>query len=81
MELRPPRGRQLPAKPASRAKGVTTDPEHPGSGNEMTTNSPQNSKVDPAPPHYLVGMVGLCCPSDDPIVELIILRSAELWKP
>jgi len=37
--LRPPRGRQLPAKPASPADGVTTDPEAPQPASEVAADS------------------------------------------
>jgi transposase len=42
VELRPPRGRQLPAKPASRSEGVTPDlqPAKPASGTQEATTDP-----------------------------------------
>jgi transposase len=38
VELRPPRGRQLPVKPASRSDAVTPDPEDANPANEVTTD-------------------------------------------
>ena len=39
VELRPPRGRRLPAKPASRLAGVTPELEHPKPTGEMPADS------------------------------------------
>src|ERR1039457_3942140 len=49
VELRPPRGRQLPAKPASRSEGVTPTPgrQNSRSKREPPTSSRQNRPVGP----------------------------------
>jgi transposase len=50
--LRPPRGRRLPAKPASRAAKVTTDPETPKPASEVTTDSDEPASppaIEPEP--------------------------------
>jgi len=50
VDLRPPRGRQLPAKPASPAGGVTTDPEAPKPAREVTTDSAASKPASEAAP-------------------------------
>jgi len=46
VELRLPRGRRLPAKPASLAVEVTTDPESSKPASEVTTDSPAKAASD-----------------------------------
>jgi transposase len=48
VELRPPRGRQLPAKPASPPTGVTTDRKLPKPASEVTPDSGEESAGEEA---------------------------------
>jgi transposase len=66
--LRPPRGRQVPAKPASPVGPVTTDPEPPQPAHPVTTDSDKPASPPELPPESSRSPSASAC---EPFQELI----------
>jgi transposase len=89
IELRPPRGRQLPAKPASRAEGVTTDPEQPKPASAIALVTPDSSEESlvrntaPATPQPSRSPSASACEAHRDAIEVALSRGRNakaIWQ-